>query len=66
MGSTRSKSVQATTWQLQARLFAWLIGDGDMHLEEFGTPKDARSWCGSFSTIRLAPLLCGHDEVSEP
>lgn len=41
---------------LKRALFAWLIGDGDMHLKNLALLKIARPEARSFETVRLAPL----------
>lgn len=41
---------------IKRALFAWLIGDGDMHLKNMALLKIADSDADRFNTIRLAPL----------
>lgn len=41
---------------LKRALFAWLIGDGDMHLKNLALLKIAQPEARSFETVRLAPL----------
>ena len=41
---------------LKRALFAWLIGDGDMHLKNLALLKIAQPGARSFETVRLAPL----------
>ena len=41
---------------IQRALFAWLIGDGDMHLKNMALLKIAEPAADRFSSIRLAPL----------
>ena len=41
---------------IKRALFAWLIGDGDMHLKNLALLKIAGPAADRFSTIRLAPL----------
>ena len=41
---------------IKRALFAWLIGDGDMHLKNLALLKIADPVADRFSTIRLAPL----------
>jgi len=41
---------------IKRALFAWLIGDGDMHLKNMALLKVAEPTADRFTTIRLAPL----------
>ncbi|MGY9045697.1 hypothetical protein P775_01035 [Puniceibacterium antarcticum] len=41
---------------IQRAVFAWLIGDGDMHLKNMALLKVAEPAADRFSSIRLAPL----------
>jgi serine/threonine-protein kinase HipA len=41
---------------LRRVLFAWLIGDGDMHLKNLALLKSARGGETAFSAVRLAPV----------
>lgn len=43
-------------WLVRRALFAWLIGDGDMHLKNLALLKIAEPGDAQFRSVRMAPL----------